>query len=250
MVKLQGHETKAVLLSWSVKFLIAHPEKQEKLRRALMDAFPNRSSGEQPPLDAITSTSIPYLQAYMEESMRVANTSPRLVRTTTANTQVLGCSIPKGTSVILNPYIGTEPLNIPHDLRSETSKKATDNVQQYWDPSGMDDFLPERWLTEDGIFNPRKFPRLAFSAGPRMCYGMSCFMLHFCFACLYCQICFANTSPCLLGRNLALLEFRVNLVLLVLNFKFEPLPLGMDSMESQQRLFRMPRQCYVRLDPL
>lgn len=42
----------------------------------------------------------------------------------------------------------------------------------------------------------------------------------------------------------------MNLVLMVLNFKFEPVPKGLDSMESQHRLFRMPRQCYVRLTPL
>lgn len=135
--------------------------------------------GKQPSAKAILYTSIPYLEAYMEESIRAANTSPRLVRTTTTNTQVLGYSIPKGTSVLLNPYIGTKPLDIPEGLRSETSRSSKDNFESHWDPSGMDDFEPERWLAEDGSFNPRQFPRLAFSAGPRMCYGMfhsvSCF---------------------------------------------------------------------------
>ncbi|RYP88516.1 hypothetical protein DL769_000283 [Monosporascus sp. CRB-8-3] len=222
MILVAGHETKAVLLSWSVKFLIANPEKQEKLRKALLAAFPERSKGEQPLAKAILYTSIPYLEAYMEESIRAANTSPRLVRTTTTDTQVLGYPIPKGTSVILNPYIGTKPLDIPEGARSDTSRSSKGSFGSHWDPSGMDNFEPERWLAEDGSFNPRQFPRLAFSAGPRMCYG----------------------------RNLALMEFRVNLVLLVLNFKFEPLPKGLDSMESQQRLFRMPRQCCVRLTPL
>ncbi|KAI8965514.1 putative cytochrome P450 oxidoreductase [Daldinia sp. FL1419] len=172
MILVAGHETKAVLLSWSVKFLIANPEKQEKLRKALLDAFPGWQKGEQPSVKAILYTSIPYLDAYMEESIRAANTSPRLVRTTTTNTQALGFSIPKGTSVILNPYIGTKPLDIPEGARSETSRNSKDNLGSYWDPNGMDYFEPERWLEEDGTFNSRKFPRLAFSAGPRMCYGM------------------------------------------------------------------------------
>ncbi|KAJ5120786.1 cytochrome P450 monooxygenase [Penicillium bovifimosum] len=222
MILVAGHETKAVLLSWAVKFLIANPEKQEKLRKALVDALPKSSNGEQPSSKAIMSTSIPYLEAYMEESMRAANTSPRLVRRTTTDTQVLGYPIPKGVTVLLNPYIGTQPLDIPEHMRSETSRSSKGNFESYWDVNGMDEFHPERWLVEDGSFNPREFPRLGFSAGPRMCYG----------------------------RNLALMEFRLNLVLLVLNFKFEPLPKGLDSMESQQRLFRMPRQCYVRLSPL
>ncbi|KAA8642498.1 uncharacterized protein ATNIH1004_011443 [Aspergillus tanneri] len=222
MILVAGHETKAVLLSWSVKFLIANPDKQEKLRKALIDVLPKGSNGEQPSVKAILSTSIPYLEAYMEESMRAANTSPRLVRRTTTDTQVLGYSIPKGVSVLLNPYIGTQPLDIPEHLRSETSRNSKGNFESYWDVSGMDDFQPERWLAEDGSFNPRQFPCLTFSAGPRMCYG----------------------------RNLALMEFRVNLVLLVLNFKFDSLPKDLASMESQQRRFRMPRQCYVRLSPL
>lgn len=170
--KSQGHETKAVLLSWSVKFLIANPEKQEKLRKALVDALPKGSNGEQPSVKDILSTSIPYLEAYMEESMRAANTSPRLVRRTTTDTQVLGYSIPKGVTVLLNPYIGTQPLDISEHLRSETSRNSKRNFESYWDVNSMDDFQPERWLAEDGSFNPRQFPRLAFSAGPRMCYGM------------------------------------------------------------------------------
>ncbi|KAH8756468.1 putative cytochrome P450 oxidoreductase [Hyaloscypha finlandica] len=246
MILVAGHETKAVLLSWSVKFLIANPEKQEKLRKALLDAFPERSKGEQPSAKAILYTSIPYLEAYMEESIRAANTPPRLVRTTTTPTQVLGYPIPKGTSVLLNPYIGTKPLDIPEGLRSDTSRSSKGNFESHWDPSGMDNFEPERWLAEDGSFNPRQFPRLAFSAGPRMCYGMSHSMS--CFTYGFESIWL--TMMRYLGRNLALMEFRVNIVLLVLNFKFEPLPKGLDSMESQQRLFRMPRQCYVRLTPL
>ncbi|KAK8079183.1 hypothetical protein PG994_002990 [Apiospora phragmitis] len=224
MILVAGHETKAVLLSWSVKFLMANPSKQEKLREVLQAAFPERASkgGEQPSAKSILYTSIPYLEAFMEESIRAANTSPRLVRMTATDTQSLGYPIPKGVTVFLNPYIGTKPLDIPEGLQSDTSRASKDNFESYWDPRGMDDFEPERWLNDDGSFNPRKFPRLAFSAGPRMCYG----------------------------RNLALMEFRVNLVLLVLNFKFEQVPKGLDSMESQQRLFRMPRQIYVRLTPL
>lgn len=54
----------------------------------------------------------------------------------------------------------------------------------------------------------------------------------------------------MIGRSLAMLEIRIMLVMLVLNFKFEPLPAGLDSMEADQRVLRMPRQCYVRLTPL
>lgn len=161
-----------MLLSWAVKFLIANPEKQEKLRKALVDALPKVSNGEQPSSKAIMSTSIPYLEAYMEESMRAANTSPRLVRRTTTDTQVLGYPVPKGVTLLLNPYVGTQPLDVPEHMRSETSRSSKGNFESYWDVNGMDEFHPERWLVEDGSFNPREFPRLGFSAGPRMCYGL------------------------------------------------------------------------------
>ncbi|THC93336.1 hypothetical protein EYZ11_007192 [Aspergillus tanneri] len=167
-VRAEIHDELFMIL---VAFLIANPDKQEKLRKALIDVLPKGSNGEQPSVKAILSTSIPYLEAYMEESMRAANTSPRLVRRTTTDTQVLGYSIPKGVSVLLNPYIGTQPLDIPEHLRSETSRNSKGNFESYWDVSGMDDFQPERWLAEDGSFNPRQFPCLTFSAGPRMCYG-------------------------------------------------------------------------------
>lgn len=53
------------------------------------------------------------------------------------------------------------------------------------------------------------------------------------------------------GRNFALMGFRMNLVLLVLNFKFDPLPKGLDSMKPPyQKLLREPKRCYVRLTPL
>jgi hypothetical protein len=120
----------------------------------------------------MASTSIPYLDAYVEESIRVANTSPRFVRKTTADTQVLGYKIPKGATVFLNPYVGTQQFDVQETLRSPTSRNSKDSFDMYYDPKGMDDFQPERWLAEDGSFNPRQYPRLAFSAGPRMCYGM------------------------------------------------------------------------------
>lgn len=160
-----------MLLSWAVKYLIAYPDKQDKLRQALTNALPQVSPGEQPSLQAIISTSIPYLDAYMEESLRVANTSPRLVRRATCDTEVLGYPIPKGASVFLNPRVGKAPIDILERVRSETSRKEAGNFASHGDPSGMDDFVPERWLAADGAFNPRTLPRLAFSAGPRMCYG-------------------------------------------------------------------------------
>ncbi|KAJ4296102.1 hypothetical protein N0V88_004804 [Collariella sp. IMI 366227] len=54
---------------------------------------------------------IPYLDAIIEESLRLANISSRLIRTvTSSHTTVLGYPIPKGAQVICNPYVGRAPV--------------------------------------------------------------------------------------------------------------------------------------------
>ena len=169
----QGHETKAGALSWAIKFLTAHPEKQDRLRKALSEAFPERANGDQPAVEDILTRSIPYMDACMEETLRHSTIASRLARVATTDTEVLGFRIPKGASVTLSPYVGAKPMDVPEELRSRTSQKSKNNYQSFWDPQGMDDWEPERWLAEDGSFDPRKFPRLAFSAGPRVCYGRS-----------------------------------------------------------------------------
>ena len=112
----------------------------------------------------------------MEETLRVGKITSRLARIAVADTEVLGYSIPEGASVTLNPYVGGKLLDIPEELRSKTSRQSKDNFQSHWDPEGMDQWVPERWLAEDESFNPHSFPRLAFSAGPRVCYGMLFFI--------------------------------------------------------------------------
>ena len=112
------------------------------------------------------------MDACMEETLRVGKITSRLARSAVADTEVLGYRIPKGASVTLNPYVGGEPFDIPEELRSKTSRQSKDNFQSHWDAKGMDQWVPERWLAEDESFNPHSFPRLAFSAGPRVCYGM------------------------------------------------------------------------------
>ncbi|KAI0857699.1 putative cytochrome P450 oxidoreductase [Xylaria cubensis] len=219
MLLMSGHETKAGALSWAIKYLTACPEKQDRLREALWKAFPERSNGDQPPVEDILTKSIPYLDACMEETLRFSTIASRLARTVTTDTTVLGFQIPKGASVTLSPYVGGKPWDIPEEVRSRTSQQAKNNFQSHWDPEGMDNWEPERWLADDGAFDPRKFPRLAFSAGPRVCYG----------------------------KILAMQEFRINLTMIVLNFKLEPPPGKLASMAAHQRILKVPRYCHVRL---
>lgn len=158
-----------------MKFLTAHPEKQSKLRAALVQAYKSKGTNNACPDSAeeILAKSIPYLDACIEETLRLGNISAQLARVTTNDADVLGYHIPKGTSVNLNPYVGLEQFEIAEDLRSHTSRQSKNNFHMQWDPADdMEEWAPERWLVDkDGSFNPRMFPRLAFSAGPRVCYG-------------------------------------------------------------------------------
>lgn len=65
-----------------------------------------------------------------------------------------------------------------------------------------------------------------------------------------------DTVCCLLthvantGRILAMQEFRINLTLLVLNFRFEAPPGELADLSAHQRILKVPRHCHVRLKAL
>lgn len=106
----------------------------------------------------------------MEEAIRLGNIHPRLVRIATVDTQILGYPIPKGAHVVSSSYVGKKPLDIPEEKRSKRSQQTKVNFRKHYE-DGMDAFVPERWLNEKGEFDSHQYPTLAFSAGPRVCYG-------------------------------------------------------------------------------
>uniref|UniRef100_A0A8C6SFI9 Cytochrome P450 n=1 Tax=Neogobius melanostomus TaxID=47308 RepID=A0A8C6SFI9_9GOBI len=93
---------------------------------------------------------MPYVQAVVHESQRIANTVPLSVfHATTRDTELMGYSIPKGTIVIPN-------------LSSALNEEG-----QWKFPH---EFNPENFLNHKGEFvKPDAF--LPFSAGPRVCLG-------------------------------------------------------------------------------
>lgn len=50
-----------------------------------------------------------------------------------------------------------------------------------------------------------------------------------------------------IGQKFALQELRISLTLLILTFKFEPIPDALNSMAGFQRVLRVPKQSFVRL---
>lgn len=193
-----GSETTAVSLRWAVKFLAKYPEVQRKLKAELTRMNIPSALNEDAPLTTfaeLTDSQVPYLEAVCNEILRVAKvanittrqgthsfsfidcklfTNDRWVYTALCDTDILGHAIPKGTTVFFT-ITGTsfsetekdrERLSALDPVRSKSSVRKFG----YWG-NDNEEFIPERWITEEGKFNLRAGPHLPFSVGPRGCYG-------------------------------------------------------------------------------
>jgi cytochrome P450 len=221
-----GHDTTSATIAWAVKHLAWTPNAQSALRTSLRNAYGDAARERRnPTLREITHTSVPYLDAAIEEIHRVALVLPGTVRDAMTDTMVLGHHIPKGTRVFLlqtGPGFFSEAFDIPDRIRSKSAIEAKYQIG-LWDPLSTGEFKPERWLTKDEqgneVYNSMAGPHLAFGLGPRACYG----------------------------RRLAYLELRISLALLVWNFEFLPCPDELSSWDAIQKITRAPRVCYIRL---
>ncbi|KAK1544066.1 cytochrome P450 [Colletotrichum paranaense] len=226
-----GHDTTSTTLCWGVKFLSDNPACQQQLRESLRAAHPNAISDDRlPSHEDITGASIPYLDAVVEEMLRLSHTAIGQERQAKEDTIILGHHIPKGTSVFI-PNRGpsfTEPgFEVDEKLRSASSRMAAEERGlRVWGSDGMDDFRPERWLTknENGevVFDALAGPTLPFGLGLRGCFG----------------------------RKLAYLELRLLVTLLVWSFDFRTCDESLSDYDDIETLTRKPKQCFVDLEIL
>lgn len=154
------------------KILTRYQAEQSKLREALRAYFPPTPSA--PDVHAILAADIPYLDASIEELVRVGNIIPEVVREAACDTELLGYQIPKGSTVVCSTYVAHRPFGkdiVPEDARSENSQANNGGYRAFWEED-MTEYHPERWLREDGSFDSKAVPKLAFSAGPRQCFGV------------------------------------------------------------------------------
>ncbi|TGJ83827.1 hypothetical protein E0Z10_g4971 [Xylaria hypoxylon] len=220
-----GHDTSSTALAWMVKNIADHPEAQTKLRSALRAAYSDAyAKGEQPSVVELWKTQVPYLDAVLEESLRCNGPIPVTLREALVNTEVLGHKIPKGTKIFMvseGPGYQSPPIPVLESARSPSSRDK--NLYGSWDPSDMHLFNPERWLKTDEkgnvVYDAQSGPIMAFSLGPRGCFG----------------------------RRLAYLEVRIVLALLVWNFEFHKLSDGLSSRDSYDSITTNPHRCYVSL---
>ncbi|KAI1420864.1 cytochrome P450 monooxygenase [Xylaria sp. FL1777] len=232
---LAGHETTATTLCWCLKYLADYPSAQSKLREALQSAFPGRGTtgsgarGRIPSIHEITSTSVPYLDATMEEMLRCSGAIPVVDRIATVDTELLGHHIPKGTVVtclVTGPSLVSPGFDIEMSRRSPASQSnVKEGRHRRWDPQNISLYDPDRWTIPsktrvgDIEFDPTAGPNLSFGLGARGCYG----------------------------KRLAYLEMRIFLTLVVWNFELLPCPPAVSTYHAKLIASNEPAHTYVRL---
>uniref|UniRef100_A0A3B1K754 Cytochrome P450 2B4-like n=1 Tax=Astyanax mexicanus TaxID=7994 RepID=A0A3B1K754_ASTMX len=140
-----GTDTTSNTLRTAFLYLITHPDIQEKCQREIDEALKGKAHAS-----FEDRHDMPYTQAVIHESLRIAKTVPLSVpHCTTRDTELMGYSIPKDTLVFPN-------------LASVLSEEG-----QWKFPH---EFNPDNFLNDHGQFEkPEAF--LPFSAGPRVCLG-------------------------------------------------------------------------------
>jgi cytochrome P450 len=138
-----GHETTANALTWSWYALSGNPEAEASMHAELEQVL----GGRRP--TAADLPRLPYTRAVLAESIRLYPPAWGMGRRALAPHTLGGYDIPRGSLVVLSPFITQrDPRFFPDPER----------------------FLPERWLGEEPADRPR-YAYFPFGGGPRQCIG-------------------------------------------------------------------------------
>ncbi|KAI9339062.1 cytochrome P450 [Obelidium mucronatum] len=144
-----GQETTATALTWTLYFLTRHLDIQEKLRSELKLHIPSPS--QDPSAEYISSSST-YLDAVVQESLRLIPPAPWLIRVSVEDDELDGFFIPKGTKVHVSPHL-------------------LHRMEEYWGIDALE-YNPDRWRKTSAAPSQKQFCAFfPFSAGPRSCIG-------------------------------------------------------------------------------
>ncbi|QPC69157.1 hypothetical protein HYE67_011388 [Fusarium culmorum] len=224
-----GHETTSSTIRWGISYLSRDQRAQSELRKGLQEAYQQAKSEKRPPtLTEIIQTRVPYLDAVIDETLRVSYTFGLTLREAVVDTQLLGAHIPKGTAIaflsngpgVLSPPIQYDESRSSEWVRVRKPKQPAD--QEYAFP----DFVPERWLksvvSEAGkkkvVFDSQAVPIQAFGQGPRGCFG----------------------------KRLAYLEMKIFFTLIIWTFELLPLPAHVATPKEVSSLTRYPDRVFIK----
>eukprot|EP00903_Cladosiphon_okamuranus_P001525 g1523.t1 len=144
VIFMAGHETTANTLAWAW-FLLS---KCEKTRARLQAELDTVLAGRTPTFQDVAQ--LPFTKAIIEETLRLYPPVPILGREAMADTTIGGKSIPKGSLVMVVPWLmHRNPV--------------------LW--SKPDVFDPNRFL-DPKAKKPNKYGYVPFSIGPRICAGL------------------------------------------------------------------------------
>jgi len=142
---LAGHETTALLLSWTWYLLSENPEVEARLAAELRDVLGGRSPS------VADLPRLPYTEKVVKESLRLYPPAYIMARIAPEGHRIGGYDIRPGASVVMSQWI------MHRDAR-------------YFDQPER--FVPERWSEKFERRLP-KFAYFPFGGGPRLCIGSS-----------------------------------------------------------------------------
>ncbi|CAH7689761.1 cytochrome P450 monooxygenase, partial [Phakopsora pachyrhizi] len=187
-----GHETTASALTWQLWILAKHPQVQTKLREELLDAIEHRDASAEAegiPLSMNDLLSLPYLNAFVREGMRLYPPVFATARVASHDDQ-----IPLSKPVLTRTGEIVDRLDIRAGEMITIPIYSFNRSKEIFGESCLE-FDPERWLQEDsknsgvGLMGGL----LSFLSGPRAC----------------------------IGYKFALIEMKAILLVLVTKFKFQ-----------------------------
>jgi cytochrome P450 len=138
---LAGHETTALSLTYALRLLALHPEELALLRAEIGEVLGERAASYS------DLAQLPRTRAVLDETLRLYPPAWAIGRQPNEDTPVAGLVLPKGTQVIVCPWV------LHRDERFFTEPAR---------------FWPERWLSSPP---PPRYAYLPFGAGPRVCIG-------------------------------------------------------------------------------
>ena len=149
---LAGEDTTANSIAWAMHYFTLYPGMFERARREIDAVIAPAAAVEDPE----QANRLPFLDAFCNEVMRLKPVAPMHVAEPLADTEMLGCLIPKGTPIMM------------------LLRHAATRGEHF---AGGDRFDPERWLPESRPSPHDRRVFLPFGGGPRLCPGRALALL-------------------------------------------------------------------------
>ncbi|ORZ04879.1 cytochrome P450 [Lobosporangium transversale] len=151
-----GADTSSIIMTFTLMFLVKHPDKLSKLRSELDFATATNPYGSLPTYEQIRK--LPYLTGCINESMRLNPTiTLGIPRDVDEDVVINNYYFPKGTTLFAHPL----QLHLSEEYFPQADK-----------------YIPERWIPDESPFPPvQDFTYYPFSAGSRNCIGKNLAMM-------------------------------------------------------------------------